>query len=251
MALTGMPVRGADLVYCGLAKHWMSPEALPFMELTAEKQLEVSEADARALLDEHSLPLIGLGNKTLPWTLEKFIPLIKEAFAKESITEIKEALRKGRDNSAAEKKFAADCLDGINRASPLALSATLTLIRKGRKARNEAPWEMRRGISGMSAMDGALEACLRNEFRVQTRLLEHADAILGCRAHCLGEAVNPDNWRPPPIPSDLNDLEKPPMSGEDFAVYPRAEMAFSRHPRLRGTMTNMMRPQQLIMIESS
>lgn len=238
MALTGIPVRGADLIFCGLAKHWMSPEAIPFMELTAEKQLEVSEADARALLDEHSLPLVGRDGQSLPWTLEEFIPIIKEAFKHDKVTEIKEALRKAgtsRFASASEKTFVDTCLDGIKRASPLAVHATLKLIRDARASRKQASF-----ISGvrkrgdMSARGGALEQCLREEFRMQTRLLELPDAVLGCRAQTLGEAVNPDDWNPQAVlPKDLDDLQMPPTYGEDFSVRPRAEMAFSRHPRLR------------------
>ena len=39
----------------GRRRHWLSPDALPFLELTAEKHLEVSEADSERLLHEHSL----------------------------------------------------------------------------------------------------------------------------------------------------------------------------------------------------
>ncbi|CBZ49599.1 3-hydroxyisobutyryl-CoA hydrolase/ catalytic,related [Neospora caninum Liverpool] len=55
LALTGHTLSGPDLIWSGLCKHWMSPEALPFLELTAEKQLEVSEREAAVLLEEHFL----------------------------------------------------------------------------------------------------------------------------------------------------------------------------------------------------
>jgi hypothetical protein len=40
LALTGWTLRGYELVALDLVEHWLSPEALPFLELTSEKQLE-------------------------------------------------------------------------------------------------------------------------------------------------------------------------------------------------------------------
>ncbi|PHJ15276.1 enoyl- hydratase isomerase family protein, partial [Cystoisospora suis] len=55
LALTGHPLSSSDLVWSGLCRRWISPEALPLLELTAEKQLEVSERDAAVMLEEHYL----------------------------------------------------------------------------------------------------------------------------------------------------------------------------------------------------
>ena len=41
LALTGWELRGSDLICLDLVEHWLAPDALPFMELTSEKQLEV------------------------------------------------------------------------------------------------------------------------------------------------------------------------------------------------------------------
>lgn len=59
MALSGLPVDSQDLVYAGLASHWVSPDALPFLEISAEKiSFQLSERDGRRLIqDEHFLPV--------------------------------------------------------------------------------------------------------------------------------------------------------------------------------------------------
>ncbi|CAJ1362588.1 unnamed protein product, partial [Effrenium voratum] len=99
LALTGWPIKGAELVALGLVEHWLSPEALPFLELTAEKQLEVSEADAAHLLREHSLPLPEDGDlfqvkEEGSGFKRRYIPLIAEVFGQETLPLIREALKK-------------------------------------------------------------------------------------------------------------------------------------------------------------
>ncbi|CAD7940019.1 unnamed protein product [Amoebophrya sp. A25] len=57
-AFSQLDLEGPDIVYAGLAKHWMSPEALELMQITAEKiAFNLTEKDGRLLLDEHFLAL--------------------------------------------------------------------------------------------------------------------------------------------------------------------------------------------------
>merc|ERR1719362_881934 len=193
LALTGWPVRGADLVYIGLVKHWVSHDALPFLELTAEKHLEVSEHDSRVLLLEHSLPVPpGLGEQdSVP---RGVIPLVADAFSRANINEIADELKRMADNQQDQtlKNFASDCLRRMEMASPIALHVTLRLIQEAKRLlkqeRPPAP-----GHIGGHGERGAL---------VQE------------------EIVNRD-----PRP-EANE-------GEDFAVCDRSEFPFSQHPRLR------------------
>ncbi|CAE8706108.1 unnamed protein product [Polarella glacialis] len=255
LALTGWPVRGSDLVYTGLVQHWLSPEALPFLELTAEKQLEVSEADARALLDEHSLPLPG-GLRDAA-SLEEgdslqrsFIPLINEAFSaeKSSPSAIQQALEEIKTRSSltpSQLEFVQECLDRMSKASPLAAHATLRLIREAKRvikesglASHDSP-----GQHGEHGEHGALVHVLRLELKAQQKLLCSKDAILGLHARCMGQELQRGEWSR----RDLSDMtvqevddvvnvkEPASASAEEplFAVHSRSEMPLSAHPRLR------------------
>jgi len=238
LALTGRPVRGADLVYVGLLKHWIAPEALPFLELTAEKHLEVSETDSRGLLDEHSLPLPdGLGDyDSLP---KKVIPVLQRAFSKESVPEILIALRQeGLVRDTIISSFVDDCIERMERASPLALHVTLQLIRRARAVLNDV-----RAVPPKRSREEALEENLRLELRAQQRLLCSEDAMIGLHARCLGREMAKGVWSRRGLTDVTADevkdvLKSKPshsVSGEteDFAVHERSEISLSSHPRLR------------------
>ncbi|CAE7382495.1 hibch [Symbiodinium pilosum] len=130
LALTGWTLRGTDLVSLGLCQHWLSPDALPFLELTAEKQLEVSESDAAQLLLEHSLPLpedSGLisGDPDAPGFQRSYIPLVAEIFSKDSPKQIMEALDKKLQlrepiNSWKDMEFLKVCRERLDRVDPRA-----------------------------------------------------------------------------------------------------------------------------------
>jgi len=255
MALTGWSVKGADLVYLELARHWLSPDALPFLELTAEKQLEVSEIDGRALLDEHSLPLPeGLRDTdSLP---KKFLPLIDHAFAAESVPAVASRLEQTlrQETDADTKIFVTECLERMKRASPLALHAAFHLIRKAKlaiqeehRARfSEAMTAPPRPLSasadltsvGHHGEHGALVKVLRLELRVQQRLLTSHDAVVGLHARCLDQPAPVDGWSRRDLKDvigeeEVGELMRPPEDAEDFSVAPRTEFPFSQHPRLR------------------
>jgi len=243
LALTGWPVRGADLVYCELAGHWLSPDALPFLELTAERQLLVSEADALTLIGEHSLPVPeGLREQdSLP---ARFLPFIEEAFSAESVPKVVEALDKMAHGPGSDFKveFARECKRRIARSSPLALHATFRLVREAKKGIQLACRGMDVRTSMSLARADLLEQALRLELRVQQRLLRQRDALLGLHAHCLGRELEASQWsRRSVIDVVLEEVDELCLSpldpnvgeSEDFAVAPRSEFPLSQHPRLR------------------
>jgi len=267
LALTGHPLRGADLVYAGLAKHWLSPDALPFLELTSEKHLEVSEADSHALLYEHSLPVPdGFRDKDDPAggpdsLQRRFVPLVDRAFAKQrTVPQILEELQKiSLESDKDAKIFAEECIQRMNEASPLALHATLRLIREARRlcraedkvarvmASDSSAKKQGQGqeVGGTSwdGTRGAFVECLRLEMRVQERLLCKQDAIRGLHARCLGRHVPTGQWEQSRL-SDVIELDidqlfaarvssLTPDEGEDFAVNSRPDFPLSQHPRLR------------------
>uniref|UniRef100_A0A7S4Q6C0 3-hydroxyisobutyryl-CoA hydrolase n=1 Tax=Alexandrium monilatum TaxID=311494 RepID=A0A7S4Q6C0_9DINO len=241
LALTGWPVRGADLVYAGLVQHWLSPDALPFLELTSEKQLEVSESDARMLLNEHSLALPeGLTEQcSLP---RGAVPLIADAFSRASVPEIAERLRSAAERGEASLRgFAAACLRRLSGASPLALHVALRLVRESRRLIAEEPQPAETGAHRRARGDqGALAKVLRLELRAQQQLLCKQDAVMGLHAACLGRRSEEEPgvlWSRAyvDVPEDEADdvLGREASLEADFAVAPRPELPLSRHPRLR------------------
>ncbi|KAF4660752.1 hypothetical protein FOZ61_003804 [Perkinsus olseni] len=130
LALTGEAVAGKDIVYCGLAKNWISPDAFRLLELTSEKQLEVSESDGRALISEHFLHLPE------GWSLAPFVGLIQKCFSQPHLFDVIESLVTHRDDPSLPedvRDFAAKTIDCIGRGSPLASHVTHQLINRARK----------------------------------------------------------------------------------------------------------------------
>lgn len=228
LALTGWTVRGADLVYLDLVKHWMSPEALPFLELTSEKQLEVSERDALTLLEEHSLPVPDKNADTNDSVPLDYIPLVAEVFALSEVNKIVSALQEmsqGNAPGSLRKTFADKCLAGMKKASPLALHATLHLIQECRR--------MQRREMDVNEDSLRLEA-MKMELSVLHKMLATADAVTGLHRRCLGEEVKPEEWAhtlTSPTKEEVQDLLT--SDFEEFAVSPRSEISLSTHPRMR------------------
>lgn len=251
LALTGLPLRGTDLVYSGMVRHWMSPDALPFLELTAEKQLDVSEADGRTLLDEHSLCLPDVprdesGKPSLEGILG-VAPLVRRCFGKKSVPHIMGALRDiaAKGGARGDREFATLCLDRMERASPMALHATLRLIREARldiqqEAKMSAMQEVR-PLPGVHGESGALAKVLRLELRVLQRMLAEEDAIIGLHARCLGRELRAGDWSRKNandvLSEEVDDMlsERSDRLGDmaDFRVAPRSEFSLSTHPLLR------------------
>lgn len=224
LALTGWPVKGADLVYLGLVKHWLSPEALPFLELTSEKQLEMSEVDALGMLEDHSLPLPD--RLTDASDEEAIIPHISKiaiAFRHGSVARILEALQQNSD------PFSKRCVERMTRASPLALQVTLRLVQDAR---------MLRARDTDQDQDNVLMEVLKLELRAQQNLLSHKDVVRGLHAQCLGKEKGPEVGWSRNSPTDVTMDEVTDVVGaaegfEEFAVAPRSEISLSTHPRLR------------------
>ncbi|KAF4658250.1 hypothetical protein FOL47_008107 [Perkinsus chesapeaki] len=130
LALTGEVVKGQDIVYCGLAKNWISPDAFRLLEVTSEKQLEVSESDGKALISEHFLDLPE------GWSLAPYIGLIQKCFSQPHLFDVVESLVTHRDDPSLPddvRDFASRTIDNIGRGSPLASHVTHQLINRARK----------------------------------------------------------------------------------------------------------------------
>ncbi|CAK9026181.1 unnamed protein product [Durusdinium trenchii] len=242
LALTGWELEGADLVSLDLVEHWLSPEALPFLELTAEKHLEVSEADSRLLLREHSLPLplegdlhVKEAGKEGRGFQRRYFPLIHRFFKEESPKAIQDAIDKeiaNLENIKSEKmqtelRFLKDCRDRMKKVSTRAAWITLELIRKVRRGIREA----RATASKQRVHPEVLVEALRAELWAQHGLLKREETIWRLHQACTGTETKEPTTKEAPTTQQVSQFTNPP---EDFfTVFERPEMPLSQHPRLR------------------
>ena len=207
LALTGVTLRGADVLYAGLAKHWISPEAFKYLEISSEHQQEVSERDGRALIHEHCLPPPEL------WPMKSLIPIIEDCFGYKQLSRVFTQLRSvaaGSDISG--RRFARDALSRMERACPTALEATHRMIHAVIDDKHE-PLEK-------------LEIAIRREMRAAMRLLPSARFAL--HARILGERNL--KWAEMDVDEVLAPFDDP---MKEYVYHPRSEMSLSQHPRLK------------------
>lgn len=88
LALTGQTIYGADLIWTGLTRRWISDQALDLMELTSESQLEVSEQDANILLEEHFLKIPNI------YSLKEYEEIIHYYFKHDNLLTILQKLER-------------------------------------------------------------------------------------------------------------------------------------------------------------
>lgn len=123
LALTGKTVESSDLIWMGLAKRWLSDSALTLMEGTSECQLEVSEQDARILLEEHFLKV------PKEYTLQSQEEIIHHHFKHNSLHQIMHSLRESTKSEKEDiQKWAKETLDQICSMPPLATHVTFEIL---------------------------------------------------------------------------------------------------------------------------
>eukprot|EP00921_Rhytidocystis_pertsovi_P017448 GHVQ01027445.1.p1 GENE.GHVQ01027445.1~~GHVQ01027445.1.p1 ORF type:complete len:480 (+),score=53.98 GHVQ01027445.1:771-2210(+) len=210
LALTGHMLTGPDLIWSDMCRHWVSPEAFKFMELTGEKHLEVSEADSRALVDEHSLPVEE------NYSLKDWESIIHETFDQPSLTDVINRLQTSTyrmygtiDNTQRWNRWAKDTYARIQRQSPMAAHVTHHLLRSLRKYRHELlreadidpfDWNFMKSnqrrlpltqkeASRAVVREAVEERCLRHaltlELRIASRLLMEPDCLEGLKAYLV------------------------------------------------------------------
>lgn len=89
LALTGKELKGCDLVWSGLVKRYISPDALSVMQMTSERLVEMPEKETEHQIQEHYMPLEG------KYSLEKLEWLIHEHFSLPNVASILNSLEKG------------------------------------------------------------------------------------------------------------------------------------------------------------
>lgn len=254
LALTGWTLRGYELLALDLLEHWLSPEALPFLELTSEKQLEVSEADARLLLHEHSLPLPEDGDLFQTSDAQeangegfkrRYIPLIYKIFQQESPLKIREVLKHEHTSaSASDQQFLEECLEGMDQASSKASWITLQLIKNARahiqhtnvrleRIQPQGGNAKRLEVPRQRLRAESLPEILREELWAQQYLLQSSEDLIIQRLHAA--CTHQEMPRQNADDTLAQEVQKATSVPEDFvfAVEDRSEISLSQHPRLR------------------
>jgi enoyl-CoA hydratase/carnithine racemase len=172
IGLTGARQKAADMVYCGLATHFVPSAALP--ELADSLATCTSAADVEACLAR----LGASGAEESESTLAQNRAQIDEAFSAATLEEICARLER------MDGDFAASTRAALGRMSPTSMKLTLRLLAQ--------------------AKGETLSACLRREFRaVQRCVTPPADFFEGIRATLVDKDKSP-KWSPARI-ADVSD----------------------------------------------
>ncbi len=237
LALTNRTVSGQSILYCGLAKRWISPEAFPFMEVTSEHKLEVSEKDGRDLISEHFL------SPPKEWNMQKYVSVISEVFNEESIFKIRQKLEYLRINSKQFETFATETLNRLNDCDPLASELTLNLIKRAKKSLQESQNQFKEEVGSdtyqkltrnprlmqETVFRPALIESLKDEVRVASRLIGTDALRESLYGHITGQPVErEESGRTDGIGKFFESL-----GDDDYRYCERSDFPLSAHPKLR------------------
>ncbi|WP_397452231.1 enoyl-CoA hydratase/isomerase family protein [Pseudomonas sp. NA-150] len=172
LGVTGVQIGAADALYCGLADWHLNSTLLPQLD----KDLDHLTWNGNALHDLQSL-LAKHGVQQLPNApLQTLRPVIDHFFALPDVKSIVEQLR--AVSIANSHEWALITADLMDTRSPLAMSVTLEMLRRGRHL--------------------PLEACFELELHLDRQWFERGDLIEGVRALLIDKDRNPQ-WSPPTL----------------------------------------------------
>ncbi|MGV8917193.1 MAG: enoyl-CoA hydratase/isomerase family protein [Pseudomonas sp.] len=172
LGVTGVQIGAADALYCGLADWYLNSKFLPLLD----KELDQLTWNGNALRDLQSL-LAKHGVQQLPDApLQKLRPVIDHFFGLPDVLSIVQQLREVC--IANSREWALITADLMDMRSPLAMSVTLEILRRGRHL--------------------PLEACFELELHLDRQWFERGDLIEGVRALLIDKDKNPQ-WSPPTL----------------------------------------------------
>ncbi|WP_085632510.1 enoyl-CoA hydratase/isomerase family protein [Pseudomonas sp. R16(2017)] len=172
LGVTGVQVRAADALYCGLADWYLESAALA----TLDERLDRLQWHDTPLKDLQSL-LAGLAVQTLPDApLQALRPAIDHFFALPDVPAIVEQLR--TVTVADSHEWATATADLMETRSPLAMAVTLEMLRRGRHL--------------------SLDNCFALELHLDRQWFERGDLIEGVRALLIDKDKSP-RWNPPTL----------------------------------------------------
>ncbi|WP_017904695.1 enoyl-CoA hydratase/isomerase family protein [Pseudomonas asplenii] len=172
LGVSGEQIRAADALYCGLADWYLHSDKLALLD----QRLDQMEWHETPLKDLQNL-LAKLAVQTLPDApLDKLRPAIDHFFALPDVPSIIEQLR--AVTVADSHEWAQDVASLLETRSPLAMSVTLEMLRRGRHL--------------------SLEACFAMELHLDRQWFEHGDLMEGVRALLIDKDRTP-RWNPPTL----------------------------------------------------
>lgn len=172
MGLTGNHVGSADSLYAGLADYCVPHEHFS----TLEKRLD--EQDWASPAQETLTRLASaMGSTELPDApFKALFPAIETHFAHDSVAAICQSL--AQEDRPEYRDWAAETLKVIDSRSPLSVSVTLEMLRRGRTL--------------------SLAECFRMELHLDRQWFDQGDIIEGVRALIVDKDKNP-RWNPPTL----------------------------------------------------
>lgn len=170
LGVSGVQIRAADALYCGLADWYMDSSKLHALD----EQLDTLVWHDSPLKDLQGL-LAGLGVQHLPDApLSTLRPAIDHFFAQPDVPSIVEQLREV--TVADSHEWAVATANLLDTRSPLAMGVTLEMLRRGRYL--------------------SLEQCFALELHLDRQWFERGDLIEGVRALLIDKDKSP-RWNPP------------------------------------------------------
>lgn len=172
MGVTGNHVGSADALYAGLADY-----SVPY-ERFAELEQRLDQQDWRSPAQATLTNLVSsMGCSELPdASFKALFPAIEKHFAHDSIAGIRQSL--AEENRPEYRDWAAETLKVIDSRSPLSLSVTLEMLRRGRTL--------------------SLAECFRMELHLDRQWFDRGDIIEGVRALIVDKDKSP-RWNPPTL----------------------------------------------------
>ncbi|MEL7559094.1 enoyl-CoA hydratase/isomerase family protein [Stutzerimonas chloritidismutans] len=172
MGLTGNHVGSADALYAGLADYCVPYERFAELEQALDRQ-DWGTAPVQALTNL----LESMGCTELPDApFKALFPAIDEHFSHDSVAAIRQSL--AAETRPEFHEWAAETLKTMDSRSPLSMSVTLEMLRRGRSL--------------------SLADCFAMELHLDRQWFDEGDIIEGVRALIVDKDKNP-RWSPPTL----------------------------------------------------
>ncbi|KAJ2908806.1 3-hydroxyisobutyryl-CoA hydrolase [Coemansia aciculifera] len=129
LGLTGQRLKGRDLVYAGIATHYVPSERLPMLEKRLQ-EIDVVDYDVvnRAIEEFVAQPE---ESGTMEYSLAQVREAIDWCFHFNKVESIVEALRQEKEAGGVVGEWAGQTLEQLEKMSPSSLKLTLEQLRKG------------------------------------------------------------------------------------------------------------------------
>lgn len=172
LGVSGIQIKAADALYCGLADWYLDSAQLAALD----QGLDTLQFGEHPLKDLQGL-LARLGTQVLEDApLAALRPVIDHFFALPDLPSIIDQLRAVTIGDS--RQWALDTAALLESRSPLAMAVTLELLRRGRRL--------------------ALEECFAMELHIDRQWFAHGDIIEGVRALIIDKDKQP-RWNPPTL----------------------------------------------------